>query len=75
MRVDAEARRHYSRSLHSQVMRRGETDADMVLVAKFIAASAFLQQDPATLANEIITSRTLEPILQQVGCILTLFPS
>ena len=52
---------------HLQVMRRGETEADLHLVAKFIAASAVLQQDPAKLANDIIVSRTLEPILKQVG--------
>jgi hypothetical protein len=47
-------------------MRRGETEADMQLVAKFIAAAAVLQQDPAALASEITRSRSLELILNQV---------
>jgi hypothetical protein len=51
-------------------MRRGETEADMQLVAKFVAAAAVLQQDPAALASEITRSRSLELILNQVLCCL-----
>jgi hypothetical protein len=47
-------------------MRRGETEADMQLVANFVAAAAVLQQDPAALASEITRSRSLELILNQV---------
>jgi hypothetical protein len=47
-------------------MRRGETDADMRLVAKFIAAATLLQQDPSKMANEITKSRSLEHFVVQV---------
>jgi hypothetical protein len=47
-------------------MRRGETDADMRLVANFIAAATLLQQDPSKMANEITKSRSLEHLVVQV---------
>jgi hypothetical protein len=52
--------------LHSQVMRRGESAADMQLVANFISVAAILQRDPAAFAHEIMRSRTLELIVEQV---------
>ena len=54
-------------------MRRGETEADMQLVAKFVAAAAVLRQDPAALASEITRSRSLELILNQVLCCIVGF--
>jgi hypothetical protein len=47
-------------------MRRGESEADMRLVANFVAAATVLQQDAPKMANEIMKSRSLEHFVVQV---------
>jgi hypothetical protein len=47
-------------------MRRGESEADIRLVANFIAAAAALQQDASKMASEITKSRSLDHFVTQV---------